>query len=94
LPEGALDGSNEGVKHLHHARLFHWATLTSGLIAVGLLSGAAIVRFNDKHWTPAAKNLLGGGVAALIVGIRLGYSRQEELMAAMDAYNDDVIHCK
>jgi hypothetical protein len=94
LPEDTLDGSSEGVKHIHHARLFHWAALTSGLIAVGLLSGSAIVRFNEGHWTPLAENLAGGGVGALFVGVLLGYARQEELMAAIDAYNYDVMRRK
>lgn len=94
LPEDALDGSSEGVKHIRHARLFHWATLASGLIAVGLLSGSAIVHFDEKHWTPLAENLAGGGVAALFVGVLLGYARQQELMAAIDAYNYDVMHRK
>ena len=92
LPEGALGRSDEGVKHLRRARLFHWATLTSGVIAVGLLSGAAVVHFNEKHWSPSAEYLAGGGIAALFVGVLLGYSRQEELMAAIDAYNYDVLN--
>ena len=94
LPEDALDGSSEGVRHIRHARLFHWATLASGLIAVGLLSGAAIVHVNEKHWTPLAENLAGGGVGALFVGVLLGYARQQELMAAIDAYDYDVMRCK
>jgi hypothetical protein len=94
LPEDALEGSSEGVKHIRHARMFHWAALASGLIAVGLLSGAAIVHVNEKQWTHPAENLAGGGVAALVVGLLLGYARQEELMAAIDAYNYDVMRRK
>ena len=91
LPDDALDGSTEGRRHLRHARLFHWATLTSGLMAVGLLSAAAVVRFNEKRWTSPAEHLAAAGGAVLFLGVLLSYDRQEELMAAIDAYNDDVL---
>jgi len=91
LPDDALGGSSEGLKHLRRARMFHWATMTSDVIAVGLLSGAAIVHFNDKHWTTPGEYLAAGGVAALLAGFLLGHNRQEELAAAIDAYNYDVL---
>ena len=92
VPDYAVRGSSEGMRHAFHARVFHAGALVSGLTAIGLLAGSMIVRMNDDHWTRTAGSMAGGSLAAIVVGVVFAYLREREFMAAVNSYNYDLVN--
>lgn len=91
VPNDAVRGSDEGMRHASHARAYHWAALASGLAAVGLAAGAYGVHSHEGAWTRPAEALAGGAVVMVVVGFTFAYVRQLELMEAVNSYNYDVV---
>ena len=92
ISDETLAGSGEAQRHASHARIFHGFVLGLGLAGVGLLlGGLQVAASNDGDWNDTAKFMVAGGVLSEFVGYFLALNRQNEILAAVNAYNHDLV---
>jgi hypothetical protein len=91
LPQEIVQGSPEAQRHARHATVFQGFTLGFSVVAIGLIAAGGGVRASNRgDWTDASTYLVGGGVAALFLGSASALLKQNELFAAVNAYNYDL----
>lgn len=92
IPDEAVAGSPEAGRHVSHARVWQGCVLGFALTSVGLIAGSlALTSSNDNQWTQGSRLMLAGGVVALLAQGISALARQNEMMAAVNAYNHDLV---
>ena len=92
IPDETLAGSSEAQRHASHARVYHGFVLGLGVVGVGLLlGGLQVAASNDGDWNRTAKFMVAGSAVSVFAAYFLALSRQNEILAAVSAYNHDLI---
>jgi hypothetical protein len=92
IPDEVVAGSAEARRHVGHARVLHGSVLGLGVASLGLAAGSvAIWSSNDNRWTDGSGWMLTGAVLAMFVGYICAIERQNEMWAAVSAYNHDLV---
>lgn len=92
VPDEAVAESSDAKRHAHRARVFHGFLIGFELAGLGLVgSGFAVRSSNQNEWTTASKLLVGGGIVALISDSIFILARHNEILAAVNSYNYDLI---
>ena len=77
---------------MSHARVLQGVVLGFALTSVGLIAGSFALRSsNDNEWTQGSRFMLAGGVVALFAEGIGALARQNEMLAAINAYNHDLV---
>jgi hypothetical protein len=92
IPDETLAGSSEAQRHASHARVLHGFGLGLVLTGVGLLiGGLQVAASNGGDWNNTAKFMVAGSALAVFAAYFLALQRQNEILAAVNAYNHDLI---
>jgi hypothetical protein len=92
VPDEAVAGSSDAKRHAHRARVFHGFVIGVDLAGLGLVVGGFAVRSSNQHeWTTASKLMVGGGLLALLSDGVFILARHNEILAAVNSYNYDLI---
>jgi hypothetical protein len=92
VPDEAVAGSSDAKRHAHRARVFHGFVIGVDLAGLGLVAGGFAVRASNEHeWTTASKLMVGGGLLALLSDGIFILARHNEILAAVNSYNHDLI---
>jgi hypothetical protein len=91
LPDEAVAGSAEAARHVSHARVLQGFVLCFALTGVGLIAGSFALASNDNQWTQGSRLMLAGGLVAVFAEGLTALARQTEILAAVNAYNHDLV---
>ena len=92
VPDEAVAGSSDAKRHAHRARVFHGFVIGVDLAGLGLVAGGYAVRASNEHeWTTASKLMVGGGLLALLSDGIFILARHNEILAAVNSYNYDLV---
>jgi hypothetical protein len=92
VPDEAVAGSSDAKRHAHRARVFHGFVIGVDLAGLGLVAGGFAMRASNEHeWTTSSKLMVGGGLLALLSDGIFILARHNEILAAVNSYNHDLI---
>lgn len=93
IPDSAVNGSKEAMRHLSHARIAHGAAFAAFMTTVGLLVGAEVIRQqNDDRWTRPSTAMALGSVLTFLISVSAAHWRDWETFAAVNSYNHDLVN--